>query len=1516
VSEPATPEATAELAAHAARNAAEPLEGVVDVGACEAALDLLHPAVRSWFDERFPQGPTAPQAAGWPLIAAGEDTLIAAPTGSGKTLSAFLICIDRFYRAASEGAGTAPVISESLPLFTGASECGDEASEPDEAGVEVLYVSPLKALAADIQQNLEQPLREIAARARELGHAVPELRTGMRSGDTPASARAAMLRKPPQILVTTPESLFLMVTAEKSREILRTVKTVIVDEIHAVARDKRGSHLVLSLERLDRLCDRRPVRIGLSATQRPIETVARLLVGDAPGRSLEDGSPRCKVVDVGHRRALDLAIELPEEDLEAVASAEQMADVLARIAAHVEKHHTTLIFVNTRRMAERLAHELAEPLGEGAVASHHGSLSKDRRLRVETQLRAGELRALVATASLELGIDIGPVELVCQIGSPRGLSTFLQRVGRSGHSRGGTPKGRLYPTSRDELVECVGLLRGVRAGRLDAIHPPVAPLDILAQQIVAACACEEWGEDALFEAMRGAASFASLSREDFDAVVEMLSEGIVTGRGRRAAYLHRDRVNGVLRGRRGARLAALTSGGAIPEIADYRVLADPDDTFVGTVFEDFAIESMPGDIFLLGSTSWRIRRVESGVVRVVDAGGAPPSIPFWQGEAPARSAELSDEVSRLRVDVGERVAEVGTEAACAWAVETCEISETVAAQLVAYLAAAQTSLGTLPTSRDIIFERFFDESGGMQLVVHAPLGARINRALCLALRKKFCKSFNFELQAAANDDAMVLSLGPHHSFPLDSVPRFVSSSNVAETLAQAALASPMFTARWRWNLNRSLAVLRFRSGRRNPPPIQRMEADDMMAALFPDQAACQENVTYPIEIPDHPLVRQTVYDCLHEAMDVEGLTELVRGFEQGGVRTHFVDSSEPSPLSHEILNGRPFTFLDDAPLEERRTRAVALPRGLPVEARDLGRLDPEAIERVREEVRPEPRDAEELHDLLLSLIVMRPEERLATAFAALLAAGRGAELIVAGTRFWVATERRQHAAVLYADAEPITAPLPEALAAEPPPERDAALVRLVRGHVEIAGPITIALLARALQLPDDDLEIALAALEAEGVLLRGHFEPTEADGGPEQFCARRLLTRIHRYTRDRLRREIEPVTAQDFMRFLLRWQHVAPGTHCEGPSGVATVVEQLQGFELAAGAWEESVLPARFERYQPGWLDSLCLSGDVIWGRLSPRAEPADRPGSETEAKGAASAPGSALEAQRSRGGSTPSRATPLAFMLRADLPWLLQSQRGGSGPVSPGPGASADILECLREGGALFHSDLVARLGRLPVEVEEGLWGLVARGWVTADGFQAIRSLLGARERWARTRARERARRGLRRGLRQGPAGAAEGRWCLLPQAGPVEDPDALAEAVAEQLLVRWGVVFRDVIARESLAVPWRDVVWALRRLEARGVIRGGRFVTGFTGEQFALPGAVESMRRVRNQERSGERIEISAADPLNLVGILTPGPRVPALRTQRVVYVDGLPELPASRSRPLSASPASGRGVPAPRG
>jgi ATP-dependent Lhr-like helicase len=1420
----------------------------------------LHPAVAAWFADRFTEGPTEAQAQGWPLVQSGSDVLIAAPTGSGKTLAGFLMAIDEAYRA-------------------------HQAGEDVRGHTRVVYVSPLKALAVDVQQNLERPLAGIAEHAERLGLAVAPITVAVRTGDTPASARAAMVKGPPTILVTTPESLYLYLTAERSRETLSRVRTVIIDEIHALARDKRGSHLALSLERLEHVQkEGRSQRVGLSATQRPIEVTARLLGGaEATTHLQSDGaspvpppSParHVEIVDCGHRRHLRVSIELPEQELAAVLSQEQMGELVNQIAAHVKGHRTTLVFVNTRRLAERLAHLLGEVLGTDQVSAHHGSLSAERRKRTEARLRAGDLRALVATASLELGIDIGPVELACQVGSPRAIATFLQRVGRSNHSRHGVPEGILFPTTRDELVECAALLGAVHKGRLDAVLPPVAPLDILAQQVIAeVAAAGECDEEGLYELVRRSAPYGGLSRTDFDAVVELASEGIATGRGARMAFLHRDRVNSVLRPRRGARLAALTSGGAIPEIGDYRVVAEPDDIFVGTVNEDFAIESMAGDVFLLGTHSWRIRRVTAGEVRVTDAEGARPTIPFWVGEAPSRTAELSEEVSQLRRAVATELSQGDAGAAVRYLEETCGLEADAAQQVVAYLGVGLEQLGVMPSQNDVVFERFFDDAGGMQLVVHAPFGGRVNRGFGLALRKRFCVTFDFELQAAANDDAVILSLGPQHSFPLSSASRLLHPNTVKATLEQAVLASPMFTSRWRWDLSRSLAILRFRGGKKNPLPVQRMEADDLMAAVFPALAACQENTPPgPIELPDHVIVRQVIHDCLHEAMDVDGLRHVVASLHSGEITAHFVDSVEPSVLSHEIVNSEPYTYLDDAPLEERRARQVQLRRGLPVEARDLSRLSPDALEKVRAEVAPAPRDAEELHELLLSTLVHRPRDEWRSWFDELTSASRA--MVVSG--LWCATERREWVGSLFPGAEfqpDFHLPSRPGQAGAGEIDADVAVALLVRGHLELTGPVTVDALAARCTLSPGRILVGLVRLETEGFAMQGRFDA--ALGDAQQWCARHLLARVHGYTQNRLRREVKPVSAQQFMRFLLRWQHVADGTLRQGRAGLLSVIEQLQGWELAAGAWEEAILPARVEGYQRRWLEDLCLSGEVTWGRLSLRA-----PGNDGPSR---------------RGASTPSRATPVTFTLRSDLPWLMLAKRGDAVPEEPPHGAGREVLDALRAHGAMFASDLPGATGRLPAEVQEGLWDLVARGIVTADGFTSVRSLFARRDDWARRHLPERRRLGLRpnpatrRALRQ----PGEGRWALLSGAGapiPAMPTDELAEQVAGQLLARWGVVFWDLAAHEDLAVPWREVLWALRRFEARGTARGGRFVTGFAGEQYALAEALDELRHVTRSERKGELARLSAADPLNLSGVILAGKRVPALRSNSIFLRDGL--------------------------
>jgi ATP-dependent Lhr-like helicase len=1408
-------------------------------------LRAFHPAVARWFRGVF-DAPTEAQAAAWPAIAEGRHTLIAAPTGSGKTLAAFLAAIDALVRQAAAGT------------------LADQ--------VQIVYVSPLKSLSNDIRRNLEHPLEGCIEELKKMHLPAAQIRSQVRTGDTPQSERTAMLKLPPHILVTTPESLYLLLTSESGRRMLATTRSVIVDEIHAVAATKRGSHLALSLERLADLTGGRLQRVGLSATQKPIDEMARFLVGS----SGED----CVIVDSGHVRQRDIALVLPDSPLEAVMSTEVWNTLYDRIATLINEHHTTLIFANTRRMVERVTRHLSERIGLENIAAHHGSLAKEQRLDAEQRLKSGQLKALVATASLELGIDIGDVELVCQLGTPRAISTFLQRVGRANHAVGGVPKGRLSPLSRDELVECTALLDAVRAGELDRLYIPVAPLDVLAQQIVAEVASGERGEDELFSLVRRAWPYRDLERQAYDEILDMLSDGIATRRGRQSAYLHRDAVNRRLRARRGARLTAITCGGAIPQNADYQVVMEPQGIMVGTLNEDFAVESLAGDVFQLGNTSYRILRVEAGKVRVEDAAGLAPTIPFWLGEAPARTDELSRAVSALRAGIDAALPDVDPETvagAIAQVKDEHHLGGVAAQQLVEYLAAAKASLGRLPTRELIIVERFFDEGGGMQLVIHSPFGARVNRAFGLALRKRFCQTFNFELQAAATEDAIVLSLGETHSFPLEEVIRYLHSNTVESVLTQAVLDAPLFMTRWRWNATISLAVRTSRGGKKTPPPLLRMAAEDLVSVLFPDQLACQENLSGPREIPDHPLVQQTLHDCLHEAMDVDGLVGLLRRIEQGEVGVLTRDLPHPSMLSMEILTARPYAYLDDAPLEERRTQAVAARRWLdPQSAAEFGRLDPEAIAQLREQAWPEPGNPDELHDALMLLGALPENEGQGRGavtrpswepfFDALCAASRAARVITGKRIFWVAAEQLPLIAGVHPDArhEPsITAPPRYANRVH---ERADAVRELLRGRLQAVGPVTATSLDATLALADGDAMTALLELEAEGFVMRGQFTNpvaladarATADAPEPEWCERRLLARISRQTIRTLRAQIEPVASADFMRFLLEWQGITREPRGEGPQSLAAVLEQLEGFEVPAIAWERDVLPARLQHYDPGWLDTLCLSGRVLWARLDPP-------------KGSVAGP---------------VRSTPIALLTRAHFPlWRALSQRQ-PGELALSAQAQA-IAAQLTTHGASFFDELMRGSRLLQAQAESALGELVAAGLVSADSFGGLRALLLPLERKRRLAAR---------GRRVALFGLEEaGRWSLFrPVAAPEDaaaDP-AHVEQIAWRLLQRYGVVFRRILAREAPWLPpWHALLRALRRMESQGHVRGGRFVAGVTGEQYALPDAVPALRAMRLRAPDGTLVSLSGADPLNLLGIVTPGERLPALAPNRLVLRDGVP-------------------------
>lgn len=1419
------------------------------------AVELLHPAVQDWFLQSVGQ-PTDPQKLAWPAIRQHKNTLISAPTGTGKTLAAFMSSIDE-------------LIIEGL-----------QNNLPDET--RVLYVSPLKALSNDIQKNLQYPISGIRDSLLEHGLPDVEIRAWVRTGDTPQSERQKMRKKPPHIVVTTPESLFILLTSESGREMLTTVHTVIIDEIHALAGNKRGAHLMLSLERLSALCYRPPVRIGISATQKPIESMAKYLCGvDQP----------CNIIDTGHIRQRDLAIEVPDSPLEAVMANEVWAEIYQSLETLVTQHTTTLIFVNTRRLAERAAHHLAERLGDDAVTAHHGSLSREHRLDAEQRLKQGKLKALVATASLELGIDIGDIDLVCQIGSPRSIATFLQRVGRAGHSIGAIPKGRLFPLTRDDLVECTAILDAIQHDELDHIVMQPHPLDVLAQQIIAEVANREWDKSELYSTFKQAWIYRDLTQANFDAIIKMLADGYSTRRGRRGAYLHYDAVNQRLRGRRGARLVALTNGGAIPDQFNYDVILQPEGYLIGNLNEDFAFESLPGDIFQLGNIPYRFLKIEQGKVFVEDARGQPPNIPFWFGDAPGRTEELSDALSRLRMN-SESHLDTGEEDTYQWLMEQYGLSSGAARQLTDYLAAGKAALGCLPSKQTIIFERFFDETGDMHFIIHSPFGARLNRAWGLALRKRFCRKFNFELQAAATDNNIVLSLGPTHSFPMEEVVHYLKAGNVREILIQALLDSPMFETRWRWNSNISLAVPRNRNGKRVPAQFQRNDAEDLIAVIFPDQLACLENIAGNREIPEHPLVEQTLSDCLNDTMDISALEQLLEQLNSGGVKLVCCDLTSPSPLAQEVINANPYAFLDNAPAEERRTLAIQQRRYIdPASAADLGKLDPTAIRRVRNEAWPDPVIADELHDALVLMAFMTESEAKAGTrpndkndlissdwshlFESLIDQNRVTLLTLPDNeKIWVSAERLALFTYLYADARcnpEITSLAAEIDLDDAQIDSNKVLTEILRSRLESLGPVTAEALAQPLALTASQVDQALLTLEQEGFVIRGQFSQQQQ----QEWCERRLLARIHRYSLKQLRSEIEAVSPADFMRFLFSWHRITD--RGEGIETLSDVIDQLEGFAIPAKLWEQSILPARLDTYMSGWLDTLCVTGRINWLRKTlSETKSSDKQGK-----------------QKVRASTTVSN-TPICLINRQFVQVWKQFYKEKTDSATVFSSSASKIKQQLESHGASFFEDLLHSTGLLRTQVESGLAELVNQSLVTSDSYAGLRALLLPASKKASTRQKSRLRRAHSSGFENA------GRWSLLMQ--PVQTTDTNTalhnasywvdiEYIANTLLRRYGVIFRKLLERESVLPPWRDLLYVLRRMEARGEIRGGRFVDGFSGEQFALAEAVKLIRQIRKEEKNDDLIAISASDPLNLTGLITPGQKIHAKTTNRILYRNGIP-------------------------
>jgi ATP-dependent helicase Lhr and Lhr-like helicase len=1395
-----------------------------------SAVSAFHPVVRAWFERRFGR-PSAIQESGWPLIGGGHDVLLCAPTGSGKTLAAFLWSINQLVIEAGSGA------------------------LPDE--VSVLYVSPLKALANDIRLNLEEPLSGVRASAAEAGLGLAPIRAGLRTGDTPAGERSAMLRRPPHILVTTPESLFILLTSARFREKLRSVRWVIVDELHALAGNKRGAHLAITLERLERLVvaqsAARPARIGLSATLNPIEELGRFLTGaevDADGNRCERP---CWIVRAGDGpRQMDLQVLAPGPELGPLATHPHWDAVYDRIAELIGAHRTTLVFTLSRRWAERVALALQKRLGQDAVMAHHGSLARAERLLAEQRLKRGELRAIVATASLELGIDVGAVDLVCQIDSPKSISAAIQRIGRSGHALGQTPKGRIFAMTLDDLLECGAAVRAMRSGHLDQVEIPTGCLDVAAQQIVAIAADEgQIAEAELLRILRRAHNFSSLEPAQLRALLEQMAAELperIQGAYPKIFY---DRTGGWVRPRRGARIAAITSGGTIPEAGNYDVVIESQQRKIGDVEEDFAQESVRGDVFALGSMPWQIQRISRGRLMVEPAPGMQPSLPFWMAEAAGRTPAISREICDLRHEIARRLSD--PEAAQRFLENECAMEPPAAAQAVDYVRRGLDALGAIPDERTIIAERFFDGLGGTQIVIHSPLGMRVNRGFGLALRKRLCQSFDFEIQASAIDDGVLLALNSRHSFPLEEVFTFLNSRTVRDLLVQALLAAPMFEVRLRHTATRALSIMRNSKGRKVPAWIQRLRAQDLTIALFPQQQACQDNRPPHVEIPDHFIIQEAIRECLEESTDIKRLCALLAGIEDGTVRTAAVDSIAPSVFAQRLLLAWDYSFLDDGERANRRSRSVMMNRGMAedvLRTEDLSEmLAREALARVAAEaagIAPgrQARDADELYELIRAhggLSADEIGERVAGDSATLigeLAASRRVVQINPAHRqgsVWIAAE----------DAALFAAAYPEAIAsgdaaipAAGAIDGDTAREEIVRRALRTSGPVEPPMLADRLGIQIAEVRRHLAALEAKGAVFRGRF--TRADS--ESWCDRYNLERIHRLTLEKIRSEVEPCEDHEYAAFVLRWHHIGGSDAPSGVEGVAAVLDQLGGVALDTELWERAIIPARVPDYRPEHLDMLCLSGQVMWVARSRSA------------------------------GEVPSR---IAFVPR-DRPYLSR-RRVETDAAQPEDPKELAVLKVLQAGGALYLDQVAIRAELSERDVLRALWSLAAGGWTTNDGFAPIRLMAGAPDvQQALQAPPDRKLSRYDAGLRARLKSSLGGRWVAIgghERDGAPAGSQELEREFAMALLRRHGIVMREVLAAEEGA-SWSEMVFTLRRLEYSGTIRRGYFVRSLAGEQYALPEALELLRAIKTTGASPEPIAaLSAVDPANPFGAAIPG-------------------------------------------
>ncbi|MDE3111642.1 MAG: DEAD/DEAH box helicase [Chloroflexota bacterium] len=1329
---------------------------------------LRHPAVRAWFERSY-VSPTAAQERAWPLVAAGTDLLLAAPTGSGKTLAAFLAILDRI--------------------------CLD----PRETrGVRVLYVSPLKALNNDIQRNLDEPLAGIARMAEELGIAVPEIHAAVRTGDTVANERHRMTRKPPDILITTPESLYLLLTSPRARDMLRTVEHVIVDEIHAVAGTKRGSHLAVSLERLGALTAAEPQRIGLSATMRPLDEVGRFLVGCAPAGDLMRARS-CEVVDAGVRKPMEIIVESPVEDFEALGGeVDAWTAIEPRLLELVQAHRTTLLFVNNRRSAERLTRVLNDLAETDVARAHHGSMSREERVGVEAALKAGELRCVVATGSLELGIDIGSVDLVVCVESPRSVARGLQRVGRSGHLVGQTSQGRIIPKFRGDLVESAAIAKGMIEGDVEPVRIPHDPLDVLAQQVVAMAAVDEWRADDLFALVRRAYPFRSLSRAHFDGVLAMLSGKYPSAEfGELRPRVVWDRAAGVVRGRPGSSQLALVSGGTIPDRGLFRVEHALTGAKLGELDEEMATESRPSDVFVLGARPWRITDITPQKVLVVEAQGAVPTVPFWKGDALGRQYETGLRVARLLDDVAAALDDPGIVDRLR---EEYALDESAAFNLVQYVR-GQAAAGALPGERRIVVEQFRDELGDRRVVVHAPFGRMVLRPWSMALQEAMCRDGQCS-DISVTDDGIHFRLAAQDGRDATALIRRVHARDLEEHLFPPLSRSSLFIARFRENAQRALLLPRLGPGRRTPLWLQRLRAADLL------EVARQHD--------DFPIVYETIREIVEDWTDLEHLRGLLGQIESGAMEVSVIETDAPSPFAAGLVLQFIGDYFEEGERQQQDFREIALSLDRRLLRELLGTsslrelLEPSAIAEVEARLQRtaegrRARDRDEVEDLLVRLGALTGPEVAART------EGDAAPLVAALER-----ERR---AVRLADgrlASPEDRDLYEHPASDPASQR-----AIVRRYLATHGPVTEDELARQAGAPVRD---TLHALEADGVAVAGEF--TRGRRGLE-WVDPRVLEEIHRATLAKLRREIEPRTRAEYARFLLRW-HGLYGRDRD----VRDVLDQLQGVWLPVETWERDVLPARVAGYATGLLDGACSSGEFVW--LARRSSDAAKP--------------------------------RVAFFRRDLLPLLAEPRDDAA--LSP---EATRLRDALASRGASFVADVAKMTGLRHDDATRALWELVFAGAATNDGFTPLRHVpkmsdVAPRALTLRDAQRQQRWRRIEHDL------SSAGRWSLVWPQDASRAPEAeRAQAWADVLLRRHGVVAYEHFAGEDVPLPWALVSDVLRRMEMRGEARRGSFVEGFQTMQYAHATAVERLRETADERRMAV---VADMDPANAYGASLPAP------------------------------------------